>query len=401
MKRGYILPLVILFAIIAVLALPSLLKREKETIDIDDVEFTFTKDALYKERVFLCDKGTIRLDSQKRLMYTSFDMKSSIVLCNMVDCNHDNSNCPAWFGDELVNVIYYYKDKQYIISEKNNVQYDKLDLYEANADGTNRQKIYDFDYYNYEQYWGENGMLYMFVTDVGDSSVSDGNGGYNEVPQSIRLITYNFESGETKELIKFEESYQNDYQVLGIYDNKIYFRFQRSLKPYEELYDDNGNSISGSSNGVYSTGIACIDINGNGSMEVICQDEAIEIVGLDAGKLYWYTYEYNEELNGKPYEIKVYDINNQNTEIIKIGSYNYSYVIKIVDGKIYFKSDQITSMVYDLSSGEINKYKLDKFVVGVYNDYYLLSDSDIWDSFRHVVKKDSLADKGEYIEIWD
>lgn len=402
MKKGYSLPLIILFVFVGVIALPSLLKKDenKNSMSIEDFKFSFNKGAVSYNMNFLCNQGVVTVDTEDRLEFTSFRERTSIILCNMVDCEHNSADCPAWFKEENVYAVYYYNDKQYIISDSRINIRDKIALYEANADGTNRQTIEKFNYYNLGSYYCIDGIMYMFVGDYDEKSLfsTDENGNMIELPQTVRFISYNLENGEIKEHAVFKSGYQQNYYFLGEYKGKIYYKYQRSEKPRQEIRDENGLKMEEIYEKSFKMGIGCIDVKGNEPEEAIIEKLSVSTIGLYDGKLYWYIYEDMTE--SSPNEIYVYDIDSKLTEIIHVDIDAPESDVRIVDNKLFYNYwEEEGFTVYDLESGKITDYDENYYVVGEYEDYYLISTFAWIDVFSHVIEKNALADEKAIISI--
>ncbi|MGN0165836.1 MAG: hypothetical protein ACI39R_06605 [Lachnospiraceae bacterium] len=402
MKKRYIIPAVIVSLILVVFILCYGREDESPTISIQDVNFSFNEDTEYKKGSFFCKQGVIGVSADDLLTYTSLDLKASITLCNQVDCTHGDENCPAWFGLSNVLVVYYYKDKQYVLLEDRTSLFSKPVLYEADADGKNRHKICSFEYYSSmaSSYYCIENHMYMFLSDVSESQRMsiDQEGQIVEKPQTMLLLAYDFESGETKEIKVLNQAYQQYFYFEGEYDGKIIYQRQYFTKPYEEIYDKDGECDDTAYDEANMREIGFISLeNGNCSADVIQEGPLVTCIGMNQGKIYWHLSD--STLAKSPFQIYVYDINTQTTEEIPLNLEIPVSCITIANQKLFFNHFYEQGMTaYDLQSGEIIVWnEVEQYVTGEYRGYYLLSGDPAYNYYSDVVPFDLLGDESEYI----
>lgn len=406
MKKRYLFPIacVLIVALIMVIVIISGDKEQKPSISIQDIEFSFTDNAKSLSGIHLCDNGFIQVSGEDLLTYTSFEHKASITLCNRLDCGHNNEDCVAWFGTDNVNMVYYYNDKQYLVLESRLSTYSKPVLYVADADGSNRQKVISFDLFNSgaSDYTCIDNMLYMFLSDVDISSTleEDDNGYFVEKPQTISLVTYNLDTEEMNILKMFDSCYQQFYHIEAEYDGKIYFGYQYSTRPQEDLYDENDMEISEVHEEAFRMGVGCIDVSDEEQPVIsIYEDSSVTFIGMDDEKIYWYKPDETEDY--LPYKIYVYNVVSELTDDFMVNPDVPRSSITMANNKLFFNYWEEPGFAeYDLQTGKVVKYEgVDRYVVGEYNNYYLLSGVALNNHFSAYVEYDSLENKNEYIML--
>ena len=96
-----------------------------------------------------------RDDLRENIMYSDYNSKQEVYLCNKPNCTHDTNNCPSFLDFKGLNELFYYNNSLYFLESSakgttisasfdgtiQNIDQEPSALYKMNLDGTEKQNI--------------------------------------------------------------------------------------------------------------------------------------------------------------------------------------------------------------------------------------------------------------------
>lgn len=170
----------------------------------------------------LYDDGELYLDSDSRLCYINFSDMSAKIICSREGCDHSDpescqaygmENGPMYYGEN----IYYFEESMYPI--ENGYKY-VTSFMRADLDGGNRQTVFSIDDRTTSQFDMRlvvDGVLYFITQKAGiaDGTLSNYRQNY--------LCSYDFNTGEYKEIVMLFEGWNGDVSIYDISDGKMFY----------------------------------------------------------------------------------------------------------------------------------------------------------------------------------
>lgn len=164
----------------------------------------------------------LRSDGSGNIYYTDFNTLSKIVLCNRLECSHDNETCAGYLPyaaniPEIMatskSIILAYSGNPYI-TEIGDGAFARIEI--RNPNGENARTIYQFNpnvQLDYNFAFSES-MLFVYQT-----TIESGNSNPKKEVLRIDLLT-----GEATVITQFDCSSGENYYFVGVANGKLFFK---------------------------------------------------------------------------------------------------------------------------------------------------------------------------------
>lgn len=352
-KKRILICLMVLIAVVLCLVLTLVLRREKidcnSYIEGKDHQYMFYNEAGMCTVQARGNKGTF-LSIKNYIYFIEDGTKEAVPLCNKVDCLHDKETeenkkkqCNAYMEAFLMEVdpinIAYNDGYVYYIDQLSDELYGKQVLYRLSEDGSQKEKIYEWENPEVQCWCLHRDVLYYVNVAY---ALPDGENADSANVYSLKKLELNCFLKKPKDIYSGDEQL-NIYSVgyLKAYGNYVYFRVYGNTAEDESLLTEENAHMY-----VYNEMIVYDIINEN-YYELDLMDnernEEASLVTFYNDRLIISSYSkddnsdlaniYIADLDGKNQEILWKDIQ-ASTRIHSDGKYLYtSNAVRIMNGK--------------------------------------------------------------------
>lgn len=237
-------------------------KEEKISAESDSREITqsgnlkvvFNEEPFFAQQKYAATDEGVYLKNENvseefdHISYIDFESEQEIVLCADSACKHDNEKCTAvlsydeFFPDPTSQYFFVYGEYLYILNAESDiektftagtdftapdvetpVETHKNSLYRMNLDGTNREKLFNFDEGNaVEGFVVGDGDNLWFITKTPYVYKDDKGRTYN-TSKNRALMKYSLKERSFTERIPLDEVNNVKLRFEGVYKNKFIF----------------------------------------------------------------------------------------------------------------------------------------------------------------------------------
>lgn len=199
------------------------------TLDFGVADVAQGENGIYQLEINGNTKGSI-------IEYVDFETKGKVVLCNRVECLHNNDTCTAYSDDSTASIFTNAeRNKIFIISKvfKEQEYYQKISVLDAN--GENRQDIYKFAPNQETKIPNiivqNKDILYFIVEELADIET-------RELARYLVGLNYN-----TKEFFTVK-TFDRETRIIGGFDNNIVLEEPANLLEIGNIKKDPTTTIS-------------------------------------------------------------------------------------------------------------------------------------------------------------
>lgn len=366
---------------------------------------------------YVTNDGFMREDGvySRNMMYMDYATLQELYLCNRPGCEHTSEECPSVFSDNEVTAgssLFYWKDSLYLFSHM--PDYDGTSsiqnsssgglaqegavplsgrsaiLYRMNPDGTERQKVFEFenDETVEETVFASGNSLFFITKSLSSEAVDNLT---TQISASNRkLIKVNTDNWEASEAASLE----TDWKLIGSTQNKLVFtkiNFAQELS--KEDYQNDNKYMEAYQNS--KTSVIVLDLNDNKTEEVLTlPNDKLHTFAVSNGMLY-----IGNEGSG---QIDMIDLESKEQSVFKETSANE--IEHIYDGVLlcskWDNPDAIeidtTVHFFQLSDGTEQISNLTTSVMGTRIEIRAESESQFLVVYDYDAVLDTQYDNGQY-----
>ncbi len=400
---GFLIP----FVLLLLLAIPSYFtKMNKISVDMSTISSQeFEENQAWIGGVLLANQHAYTCNGL--IYYTNLEKGISQPLCSIPDCLHNSDECMAFFSTSFAEeFLYCFEGKLYAGgSDANN----SLCFYRCDLDGSNHEKIAEVpvdgavDIANcYVD--GSDVYIAVILKDNSDVKVME-NGFMTDAPAVGEIWCFHSETHEFKRIYSFSENaYQVNLNIRYIRDEKCYYEYCGQEVPMEQVYDvETGEALDSDYEKYEFEEVGTIDLN-TGKREIMERYRMGDYIGCKDG-LYYY---YDEAESG---DIRVEDYENGSEKKIHISEmegenyWNCSIFLTgngLVVNEQEWMADTGRMLFYDWNGNKKSAVENSSlFVVGEYQDFYLLNSNGMDMAEAYVLKKDIDKINKKAVYLWN
>lgn len=185
--------------------------------------------------------GCFVVDTPDRLDYLDFSSVEVTPVCDDATCKHNEGDKCSAFGK--TNHPFVYNDKLYYFKTTdfkengNNTYSSGCELWQADINGRNEKKLFDYPKYQIEEYNNYllyDNALYMILFD----KPYDEN--FNELSSVVKLVRFDLKDNNSKEVTDLVSGYSVNASISGVWDKKIILTTTKPEinKPYMERFNE-------------------------------------------------------------------------------------------------------------------------------------------------------------------